>query len=198
MPSRRHELLARLVPKLRKSRELDSIGGRAGPAREVARDPRPWLPDRRGPAVRQAVRRGPRGAARPASRRTRVTQRGRTPSRTVVYLHGGGFVAPIDPYQVRYAARLASGLGARVVMPDYPLTPEHTWRDSHEPIVDLVERLLTSSEDVTIAGDSAGGGLALAVALTLRDRGGPQPSHLLLISPWVDLTISTPETHEVT
>ena len=88
-----------------------------------------------------------------------VTQRGRTPSRTVVYLHGGGFVGPIDPYQVRYAARLASGLGARVVMPDYPLTPEHTWRDAHGPIVDLVERLLTSSEDVTIAGDSAGGGL---------------------------------------
>ena len=49
-----------------------------------------------------------------------------------------------------------------------------------------------------LAGDSAGGGLALAVALTLRDRGGPQPSHLLLHSPWVDLTTSTPETHEVT
>ncbi len=113
-------------------------------------------------------------------------------------MHGGGFVAPIDPYQVRYAARMASGLGARVVMPDYPLTPEHTWADSHEPIVDLVTRQLQSSDDVVIAGDSAGGGLALAVALTLRDRGGPQPSQLLLISPWVDLTISTPETYEVT
>ncbi len=99
---------------------------------------------------------------------------------------------------MRYAARLATGLGARVVMPDYPLTPEHTWRDAHGPIVDLVERLLDSSEDVVLVGDSAGGGLALAVALALRDRGGRQPSHLLLISPWVDLTISTPETHEVT
>ena len=91
-------------------------------------------------------------------------------------MHGGGFVAPIDPFQVRYAARMASGLGARVVMPDYPLTPEHTWRDAHEPIVDLVTRQLQSSDDVVLAGDSAGGGLALAVALTLRDRGGPQPS----------------------
>jgi acetyl esterase/lipase len=45
---------------------------------------------------------------------------------------------------------------------------------------------------VVLVGDSAGGGLALAVALTLRDRGGPQPSHLLLVSPWVDLTTSTP------
>jgi epsilon-lactone hydrolase len=108
-------------------------------------------------------------------------------------------VAPIDPFQVRYAARLASGLGARVVMPDYPLTPEHTWRDSLEPIVALVQRLLAESPDgVVLAGDSAGGGLALAVALTVRDRGGPQPTHLLLVSPWVDLTTSTPETHDVT
>jgi acetyl esterase/lipase len=102
---------------------------------------------------------------------------------------------------VRYAARLASALDARVVLPDYPLTPEHTWRDSHGPIVELVERLLRDGggrDRLVLAGDSAGGGLALAVALAVRDRGGPQPSHLLLVSPWVDLTLSTPETHEVT
>jgi len=128
-----------------------------------------------------------------------LTRRGSTPTRTVVYVHGGGFVGPIDPFHVRYAARLASALGARVVLPDYPLTPEHTWRDSHEPIVGLIERWLADSPDgVVLGGDSAGGGLALALALTVRDRGGPQPSHLLLLSPWVDLTTSTPETYEVT
>ena len=128
-----------------------------------------------------------------------LTGRGTTPTRTVVYVHGGGFVGPIDPFQVRYAARLASALGARVVMPDYPLTPEHTWRDSHEPLVALVQRWLGESPDgVVLLGDSAGGGLALALALTLRDRGGPQPTHLVLHSPWVDLTTSTPETFEVT
>jgi monoterpene epsilon-lactone hydrolase len=62
----------------------------------------------------------------------------------------------------------------------------------------MVERVLASGEDVVLAGDSAGGGLALAVAETVRDHGGPQPSRLLLISPWVDLTTSTPETLEVT
>ena len=49
---------------------------------------------------------------------------------------------------------------------------------------------------MVLAGDSAGGGLALAVALALRDRGGPQPGHLVLHAPWVDLTTSTPETVE--
>jgi monoterpene epsilon-lactone hydrolase len=197
MPSRRHELLAVVVPKLRRSRELDT------PEAEKARLQR-WHAtlDRGFPTSavplfhrRYAVVREDLPAGFPSYT---LTRRGTTPSRTVVYLHGGGFVAPIDPFQVRYAARLATGLGARVVMPDYPLTPEHTWRDAHGPIVELVERLLHEDEDVTIAGDSAGGGLALAVALALRDRGGPQPRHLLLVAPWVDLTISTPETYEVT
>jgi acetyl esterase/lipase len=198
MPSRRHAFLARAVPRLRKSRELDS------PEAERARLER-WhatldraFPTRAVPMFhrRFAVVREELPAGFPSYT---VTHRGRTPTRTVVYVHGGGFVGPIDPFQVRYATRLASALGARVVMPDYPLTPEHTWRDAHAPVVDLVERLLASSDEpVTIAGDSAGGGLALSVALTLRDRGGPQPTRLLLISPWVDLTISTPETHEVT
>lgn len=197
-PSRRHELLARVVPRLRKSRELDD------PDAERARLER-WHAtlDRGFPttvvplfARRFAVVREELPAGFPSYT---LTRRGTSPDRTVVYLHGGGFVGPIDPYQVRYAARLATELDARVVMPDYPLTPEHTWRDSHEPIVALVQRLLASSPGgVVLAGDSAGGGLALAIALTLRDLGGPQPSHLLLLSPWVDLTTSTPETHEVT
>ena len=110
-PSRRHELLARVVPRLRKSRDLDT------PEAERARLER-WhatldraLPDRRGAAAssrRFAVVREELPARLPVVRRHPA--RAATPSRTVVYLHGGGFVAPIDPFQVRYAARLASGL----------------------------------------------------------------------------------------
>jgi acetyl esterase/lipase len=105
-------------------------------------------------------------------------------------------MAPISAWQVSFAARMADDLDARVVMPDYPLAPEHTWRDSHDDLVDLARRLATGNE-LVIAGDSAGGGLALAIAESLRDHGGPQPRRLLLISPWVDLTTSTPETAEL-
>lgn len=194
--------MAAVVPKLRRSRELDT------PELEKARllhwhstldrgFPTGLVPmsGRRYAVVREDVPAD--GAGRGFASYT-LTRRGTTPSRTVVYLHGGGFVAPIDPWQVRYAARLASALGASVVVPDYPLTPEHTWKDTHGPVVDVVERLLGEGDDVTLVGDSAGGGLALAVALALRDRGGPQPGRLLLIAPWVDLTTSTPETYDVT
>ena len=201
MPSRRHDLLAWAVPRLRRSRELESeaaererlershaVLGRTFPTRLVPRFSRRFVLD-----VEQLD--GPAGAFASYT----VTPRHVAPRRTIVYLHGGGFVGPLDPFHVRYVARLASGLRARVVVPDYPLAPEHSWRDSHAALADLVERLATASPDgVVLAGDSAGGGYALALALTLRDRGGPQPEGLLLHSPWVDLTTSTPDTDAFT
>jgi acetyl esterase/lipase len=197
MPSRRHELLAYAVPRLRKSRDLSSV------EKERARLEK-W---------HASMERGfPTKAVPRFDKRYRVvqedlpggfpsytlTERGGTPGRIVLYIHGGGFVGPIDPYQVRYGARLASALNATVVMPDYPLIPEHTWRDSHEDIVRVIQRATETSDRVVVVGDSAGGNIALSAALTVRDRGGPQPSHLLLHAPWVDLTTSTPETQVVT
>ena len=192
MPSVRHQLLARVIPRLRKSRELDDE------PTERARVER-WhegldrsLPTGSVPRFRQrfsvVTERLPGGFPSYS-----IVRRGTLPSRTVLYLHGGGFMAPISAWQVRYAARLADAVGARVVMPDYPLAPEHSWRDSHDDLVALAARLAAEA-DLVIAGDSSGGGLALAIAESVRDRGGPQPRRLLLISPWVDLTTSTPET----
>ncbi len=199
VPSRRHQLLARAVPRVRRSRDLDTEAAErarlerwhAGLDRSLPTRLAPRF-ERRFSVVTETVSSAdPDGAGFPAYV---LTPRHVEPRRTVVYLHGGGFVAPIDPFHVRYAARLATQLHARIVLPDYPLAPEHTWRDSHAAVVELTARWLTEPEPVVLAGDSAGGGFALAVAEALRDRGGPQPSHLLLHSPWVDLTTSTPET----
>jgi acetyl esterase/lipase len=197
-PSHQHQLIAWAVPRLRKSRDLDSVEeerirlerwhaqlDRSLPTRVVPRFARRF-------SVVTETLTGPRGEF-PAYV---VTPRGVDPERTVVLVHGGGFVAPLDPFHVRYATRLAAALRARVVLPDYPLAPEHSWRDSHEPLVDLVARWAAEPGDLVLAGDSAGGGLALALAQSLRDRGGPQPDRLLLHSPWADLTTSTPDTAE--
>jgi acetyl esterase/lipase len=206
MPSRRHELLARLIPRLRRSSELDSVEAERARREHHHRQPgqgsQRGLPTtlvpffgRRFSVVREELP-GPDGGF-PAYV---VTPRGVAPRRTVVHLHGGGFVSPIDPFHVRWATRLATRLQARVVLPDYPLAPEHDWRDSHRALVDLTARWVADSPDgVVLSGDSAGGGLALAVALTLRDEAASpsdQPTHLLLIAPWVDLSESTPETED--
>ena len=112
----------------------------------------------------------------------------------MVYLHGGAYVRGI----VRLALALpgpgwptpsARGRCCRRTR----VAPEFTVEDSFEEMVALVEEVLAESPDgVVLAGDSAGGGYALAVAEALRDRGGPQPDHLVLIAPWVDLTGSAP------
>jgi epsilon-lactone hydrolase len=192
MPSLRHQVLARIVPRVRKSRELDDEPSERarverwheGLDRSLPTGTTPRF-ERRFSVVTETL---PGGFPSYS-----ITRRGTLPARTVLYLHGGGFMAPISAWQVRYAARMADDLEARVVLPDHPLAPEHTWRDSHGALVELAERLATGDE-LVIAGDSSGGGLALAIAESMRDRGGPQAHRLLLISPWVDLTTSTPET----
>ncbi len=191
MPSRRHDFLAWTVPRLRRARELDSEPQERARVERCHRGLDRSLPTR---LVPRFARRFAVVTEEVAGFPVHViTPRHLDPERTVLLVHGGGFMAPIDPFHVRYAARLATELRARIVLPDYPLAPEHTWRDSFEPLVDLAARWARDGR-LTLAGDSAGGGYALALALALRDRGGPQPSELLLLSPWVDLTMSSPET----
>ena len=138
MPSRTHDLLARVVPRVRRSRELDTE-----PA-ERARVER-WHAtlDRSFPTalVPRFGRRFSLVTEQLAGFPVHVmTPRHVEPVRTVLHLHGGGYMAPTDPFHVRFLARLAEDLQARVVVPDYPLAPEHTWRDSFEPLVGLVSR----------------------------------------------------------
>ncbi len=195
-PSRRHEFLAWAVPRMRGSRELEDREVERARLLERQAQAEDGVPGRLVPRFAKrfsVITEVLKGAAGEFPSYV-VTPRGADPRRTVVYLHGGGYVTGLDPFHVRYVTRLASALGARVVLPDYPVAPRHIWSDSHDQVADLTERWAADSDDLVLAGDSAGGGYALAVALTLRDRGGPQPSRLVLHSPWVDLTTSTPET----
>ena len=193
MPSRLHAVYARVVPRMRKAGEMQG-DERAERARVEA-----WHAtlDRTLPtgAVRRFDRRFAVVTEEVAGFPTYViTPRRAAPARTLFYLHGGGFMAPISAWQVRYAALLAGAIGARVVLPDYPLAPEHSWRDSFEPVAALAARWAGEPGGIVLAGDSSGGGYALALALALRDRGEAPPTHLVLHAPWIDLTTSTPET----
>lgn len=119
------------------------------------------------------------------------------PRRAVLYVHGGAFVHPSHPAHWRFLTRVADALGARGVLPAYPLAPEFTVEDSFEAMISIFEELAAESpEGVLLMGDSAGGGYALALAQALRDRGGAQPERLVLLAPWVDLTGTSPGTAE--
>ena len=193
MPSLRHALLASVIPRLRKAGDLESEPAERARVEADHRTQDRRLPTRGTPGFGKDWDVTVADIGFPSHV---LTPRRRRVHRTLYYVHGGAFMAPIDAVHVRYATRLAYAVGARVVMPDYPLAPEHTWRDSHDALVADAARWADEDGGVVLAGDSAGGGLALAMALTMRDRGLTPATHLALHAPWVDLTSSTPETRE--
>ena len=125
---------------------------------------------------------------------TTVTPRDRPTHRAAVYLHGGAYVAEIAPQHWALISALADA-GVRVDVPHYGLAPQHTHRDAYPFVTEVYRRLLddVDADTVTLAGDSAGGGLALGLAQTLAGQGLPQPRRIVLLSPWLDLTISNPD-----
>jgi len=110
----------------------------------------------------------------------------------LIYLHGGGYTVGSARTYRPMAARLGAALGWRVVLADYRLGPEHPYPAALEDALavwtSLTEGGGADPRGVVVAGDSAGGGLAVALALTLRDAGRPQPAALGLACPWLDLT----------
>ncbi|WP_299569428.1 alpha/beta hydrolase [uncultured Williamsia sp.] len=117
--------------------------------------------------------------------------------RGVLYLHGGAYIAPITGFHWRLIERLADA-GLRVVIPLYGLAPAHTAAEAF-PFVrrcfdDLVQDV--GVENTTIAGDSAGGGLALGITQVLA-ADGIRPARLALIAPWLDIALTDPGVDDI-
>jgi acetyl esterase/lipase len=112
--------------------------------------------------------------------------------RVTLYLHGGGYTLGSHATHTAITSNLAKATGAPVLVPDYRLAPEHPYPAALDDAIAAYRFLLErhAPQAIAVAGDSAGGGLALLLVLALRDRGLPLPSSLLLLSPWTDLTLS--------
>jgi len=118
--------------------------------------------------------------------------------RVILYLHGGGYcICSLDTHR-GLAARLALAGESRLLVPDYRLAPEHPFPAALEDALAAYRWLLAqgfSPDNIAVGGDSAGGGLTLATAVSLRESGDPLPAALFLISPWTDLTFSGESIH---
>ena len=113
--------------------------------------------------------------------------------RVVLYLHGGSYVSGSINSHRSLAANIAQVAKARVLIIDYRLAPEHPFPAALEDAVAAYSWLIvnhTAPEHITIAGDSAGGGLAVALLVRLRDLGMPMPAAAVCLSPMTDHTFS--------
>ncbi|WP_395639447.1 alpha/beta hydrolase fold domain-containing protein [Pseudolysinimonas sp.] len=125
-----------------------------------------------------------------------VTPVGGAPRGTVVYVHGGGWVNEIAVQHWRLVADIAIRTGATVLVPIYPLIPFGTAGEVVAEVAELVRETLPHGP-VALAGDSAGGQIALSTALRLRDTDAVVLPATVLLSPALDLTWSNPRIPEV-
>ena len=112
-------------------------------------------------------------------------------STAALYLHGGAYISQMVIQHWALVSQLADA-GVLVEVPIYGLAPHYTYRDAY-PFVTDAYRILVEQFDaskVSIVGDSAGAGLALGLAQSLEESGLPQPARLVLMAPWLDLTLS--------
>jgi acetyl esterase/lipase len=119
-----------------------------------------------------------------------TARRALSAGRAVLYLHGGFYSLGSPATHRMITGHLARRCAARVFAADYRLAPEHPFPAALEDAVAAYRGLLAGGfgpREIAIAGDSAGGGLAVASAVRLRDLGLPLPAALVLFSPWVDL-----------
>jgi monoterpene epsilon-lactone hydrolase len=122
-----------------------------------------------------------------------ITVDGTEPRHVILYFHGGVYVLG-DAFQ---AAGLASQVGRRtratVISVDYRLAPEHPYPAAVDDALAAYQALLdngTDPADIALAGESAGGGLAVATLVNARDHGLPLPAAAYLMSPYADLTLA--------
>lgn len=124
-----------------------------------------------------------------------VSPNGDATVRRVLYLHGGCYVFEIDPIHWTLIGKLATEAGVTVVVPIMPLAPTGTASVIVPAIADLAASLIADvgADNLSIIGDSSGGGMTLAVAMELRDRHLGPLHAAVLIAPWLDISGTDPE-----
>ncbi len=149
------------------------------------------------------------GAAKRAAKLDKTTRTGETTAgtrparwvegpdshahRVIYYLHGGGYVFGSPDTHQGLVARLAGAARARALILDYRLAPEHPYPAGLEDALNGYRWLLSNGippEEIVVAGDSAGGGLTLALLMALRDHKDEMPAAGVLLSPWTDLALT--------
>ena len=158
--------------------------------------------------IRKLKEKGPVESPPPVTVRTRHTDSAngrmfyvneKTSSKyTVFYIHGGGYEHDFSPFHWLFIRKIVERTDALVIAPAYILIPFGTYRQAFDLIMPVYNDYTKqhSEKKIILMGDSAGGGLALALAEQIKMEGGRIPDELILLSPWADIAMENPEMKE--
>lgn len=117
-------------------------------------------------------------------------------NKILLYIHGGSYVEEAAYFQIKFAMKVAKKTHSTLVFPRYPLAPKGNYRIMYSLIEKLYNQLLVNNDEINFLGDSAGGGFILSFAMYLRDRKIKQPTNIIMMSPWLDISMSSPKLYE--
>lgn len=118
----------------------------------------------------------------------------------ILYLHGGSYVGELEKYHWHFFKDLIYDTGATIIVPDYPLAPEHSYLEVFEIMEPLYKEIIQRLDENTqfiLMGDSAGAGLALALYQRNGKLNHRLPDKTILISPWLDVRMDNPEIDKI-
>lgn len=160
-------------------------------------------------SAREMALHAPQPSPMPARMRARFTattdggvtrvlpKRGLRSGGVLVFLHGGAYVYPLVEGQWGVVEGLIDRTGLPVIIPDYPLAAAHTATDAFDVVQPIIDEAQAEFGRVILFGDSAGGGLAISLAMQRWDAGARQVDGLVLYAPWVDVTMMNPAITDV-
>ena len=118
----------------------------------------------------------------------------------ILYFHRGSYMAEATSNHWEFIENLVDDTGATVILPDYPLTPKYNYKDVFNMVVPLykeIQQKVDVSNELIIMGDSAGGGLSLALLEKISQEDIKMPKKTILISPWLDVRMDNPKIEQV-
>ncbi|HAQ0425780.1 alpha/beta hydrolase fold domain-containing protein [Enterococcus faecium] len=120
--------------------------------------------------------------------------------KVIFYIHGGGYVSAPLSFHYKMVENISRKTDAKVIFPIYDRLPFANYKDVYPKMINLYTEILktvNSAQQVTIMGDSAGGGLALGLALLCKEKEISQPKNIVLLSPWLDISNSNPKLQNI-
>ncbi len=124
-----------------------------------------------------------------------LTPKNEKSKKVILYIHGGAYVGEIEQEHWLFFNEIIKDTNATIIVPDYPLVPQYNYEDVFNMVLPLYEKTLekVKQENLILMGDSAGAGMSLSLVQKIAEDKLAQPSKTILISPWLDVTMSNKE-----